>query len=188
MLIPNGWRSETKRGRDKLRGDGFGIGCRFVLALPCSGFACEITGGERRWPDGRWGEGRKLLAPVVGWAAATTTPNPNRARRCLAVYDCCSGRGTLRLTCGPRVACCRLILFLGGGGVRAAPRRQIWRPDLSTDFHGLAVHVPFETTGTGARTDAASAVAAWQESSFPRHRGREIFVWIQESPKWKKQA
>ena len=52
MLIPNGWRSETKRGRDKLRGDGFGIGCRFVLALPCSGFACEITGGERRWPDG----------------------------------------------------------------------------------------------------------------------------------------
>ena len=78
---------------------------------------------------------------------------------------------TLRLTCGPRVACCRLILFLDGGGVRAAPRRQIWRPDLSTDFHGLAVHVPFETTGTGARTDAASAVAAWQESSFPRHPG-----------------
>ena len=53
MLIPNGWRSETKRGRDKLRGDGFGIGCRFVLlALPCLGFACEITGREREMGDG----------------------------------------------------------------------------------------------------------------------------------------
>ena len=53
MLIPNGWRSETKRGRDKLRSDGFGIGCRFVLlALPCLGFACEITGREREMGDG----------------------------------------------------------------------------------------------------------------------------------------
>ena len=48
-----------------------------------------------------------------------------------------------------------LILFLDGGGVSERRRADLARPDLSTDFYGLAVHVPFGTTGTGARVRRA---------------------------------
>jgi hypothetical protein len=120
MLIPIGWRSETKRGRDKPRSDGLGIGCRFVFALPCLGSRGRLRG--------RWGEGRKLLVPVVGLAGEITKPKPSQPGQALPRRLRLLFR--LGVRCRVALALRRLLplLFISGGrrGCQS-PAAQIWR-------------------------------------------------------------